>query len=308
MNPANPSVSSPYAAVLDRMPVVRRDDDVAGVATASWDYGEPGAETTIVAVHGFRGDHHGLEPIVAALGPDIRVVIPDLPGFGDSAEFRHTRHDIAGYAGWLLRFVGLLEVPGRLVVLGHSFGSIVVAAALAGGLAPAGVVLVNPIAAPALAGPRGMLTRLAVFYYRLAARLPERVGLALLRSPIVVRAMSIAMTKTRDGRLRRWIHDQHNRYFSVFRSRRSVLEAFEASVGSDVSEFAAHIPVPVLLVAAERDDIAPLATQERLQPLFPDARVRVIPGVGHLVHYEAPAAAATHIRAFVAGLRSGTDA
>jgi hypothetical protein len=35
------------------------------------------------------------------------------------------------------------------------------------------VILVNPIGAPALEGPRGVLTRLAVLYYCLGARLPR---------------------------------------------------------------------------------------------------------------------------------------
>jgi len=304
MNPVADSLPSPYADALQQMPVRRESATVLGTETAYWSYGDPGAATTIVAVHGFRGDHHGLEPIVAALGPELRIVVPDLPGFGESLPFTGRRHDVAGYAKWLHALVDELAVPGRLIVLGHSFGSIVAAAALADGLAADGVVLVNPIAAPALAGPRGVMTRLAVLYYRLAARLPERFGLALLRSPIIVRAMSVAMAKTRDRGLRRWIHDQHDRHFSAFHDRRSVLEAFEASVGNDVSEFAARIEPPVLLVVAERDDIAPLAAQEALQPVFPDARLRVIPGVGHLVHYEAPAVAASHVRAFLAGLPS----
>lgn len=300
MNPAPTPATSPYADALERTPGTAGRLDAAGARTEFWSYGDPDAPTTIVAVHGFRGDHHGLEPLAVALAGQARVVVPDLPGFGRSQPLPDARHDIPGYAAWLRAFVAGLGGGGRLVVLGHSFGSIVVAAALAEGLAPAGAVLVNPIAAPALAGPRGVMTRLAVLYYRLAARLPERAGLALLRNPLVVRAMSVAMAKTRDRRLRRWIHDQHDRHFSDFADRRVVLEAFTASVGSDVSEFAARIGVPALLVVAERDDIAPLAAQERLQPLFPDARLRVIPGTGHLVHYEAPGAAARHIRDFLA--------
>ncbi|RIJ17352.1 alpha/beta hydrolase, partial [Clavibacter michiganensis subsp. insidiosus] len=183
--------------------------------------------------------------------------------------------------------------------LGHSFGSIVVAAALADGLPSPRAILVNPIAAPALEGPRGILTRLAVLYYRAAAVLPERAGFGLLRNRAIVRVMSEAMAKTRDRSLRRWINDQHDRFFSAFSDRRVVLEAFRASVSSDVSTYAARVAVPVLLVAAERDDITPVAAQHRLQRLFADARLEVIPRVGHLIHYETPREAAGSIRAFL---------
>jgi len=291
-------VPSPYAALLEAIPVTARTLMVAGSRSAFWEYGDPESATTIVLVHGFRGDHHGLEPVVAYL-PGVRIVSPDLPGFGDSAPLVGRRHDLDGYSFWLAAFIEALAPTGRVVILGHSFGSIVVAAALAGGLPADDVVLVNPIAAPALSGPRGALTRLAVFYYWAAATLPERLGFALLRNRAIVRIMSVTMTKTRERGLRRWIHNQHDRYFSAFSDRRVVLDAFRASVGHDVSEFAARIPQRTVLVAAEKDDITPLAAQYRLQTLFADASLAVIHDVGHLIHYEMPAPAAAQVRAFL---------
>ncbi|MFD6055117.1 alpha/beta fold hydrolase [Agromyces sp. NPDC060279] len=287
---------SPYAAQLERIPVREHRTTVLGSTTAWWEYGEPGAPV-IVLVHGFRGDHHGLEPIVANL-PGFRIVSPDLPGFGESAPLDGP-HDIAGYAAWLDAFVASLELDGAYTLLGHSFGSIVASATVAGGLRPERLVLVNPIGAPALEGPRGVMTRLAVAYYRAAAALPERAGFAVLKNRAIVRVMSVTMAKTRSRELRRFIHDQHDRYFSAFSDRDSLLEAFRASVSHDVREFAPQIDVPVLLIAAERDDITPLSAQHVLVQRFPDARLEVIPEVGHLIHYEAPGDAARRILGFV---------
>jgi pimeloyl-ACP methyl ester carboxylesterase len=112
--------------------------------------------------------------------------------------------------------------------------------------------------------------------------------------------MSVTMAKTKDKGLRRWIHDQHDRYFSAFRDRTVVLDAFTASVAHDVSEYAAAIPERTLLVAAQKDDITPIAAERRLQTLFPAARLVEIPDVGHLIHYETPAEAARAIEAFLA--------
>jgi pimeloyl-ACP methyl ester carboxylesterase len=307
------TVTSPYAAALERVPVREGEVRILGSATRYWDYGDPAATTTLVLVHGFRGDHHGLEPVVAQLD-GVRLISPDLPGFGASTPMTDAAHDIEGYGRWLRKFTAAIRdgaaairdgaAGGRLVLLGHSFGSIVVAGSLATGAAgaarPDAVVLVNPIGQPALEGPRGILTRLAILYYRLAAVLPERLGFGLLRNRAIVRVMSIAMAKTRDASLRRWIHDQHDRYFSAFSDRRVVLEAFRASVSHDVSEYAARIPERTLLVAAEKDDITPIAAEYRLQTLFPRAELVVIPEVGHLIHYETPAAAARAIRRFLA--------
>ncbi|GAA3208343.1 alpha/beta hydrolase [Microbacterium terregens] len=296
-------VPNPYAALLGALPIERRQAEVLGGTTAYWVYGPADAQTTIVAVHGFRGEHHGLEPVVAHLD-GVRVISPDLPGFGETPPLPGRRHDLTAYADWLRAFVAAVA-PGA-IILGHSFGSIVVAAAVAGGLPTPRVILVNPIGAPALEGPRGLLTRLAVFYYWAGARLPKALGDALLRNGVIVRVMSVSMAKTRDPDLRRFIHDQHDTYFSRFADRDVLHDAFLASVSHDVREFAPAIAQPTLLVAAQRDDITPIEAERHLATLFSDAQLVEIPDVGHLVHYETPAPAAAAIREFLAPSAPGT--
>jgi pimeloyl-ACP methyl ester carboxylesterase len=295
--------ANPYAPLLDAIPVERREVAIGGGVTAYWVYGPADAATTVVAVHGFRGEHHGLEPVVAHL-PDVRVISPDLPGFGETPPLPGVRHDLDAYAGWLTEFAAAVA-PGA-VILGHSFGSIVVSAAVAGGLDTPRVVLVNPIGAPALEGPRGLLTRLAVFYYWAGARLPKRLGDALLRNGLIVRVMSESMAKTKDPGLRTFIHDQHDTYFSRFADRDVLHDAFLASVSHDVREFAPRIAQPTLLVAAVRDDITPIEAERRLATMFPSAELVEIADVGHLIHYETPAPAAEAIRRFLAPSAPGT--
>ncbi|WP_460773974.1 alpha/beta fold hydrolase [Microbacterium sp. GXF7504] len=297
------SAPHPYADRLAAIPVERREVEVSGGVTAYWVYGPEDAPVTVVAVHGFRGEHHGLEPVVAHL-EGVRVISPDLPGFGETAPLPGRTHTLDVYASWLRAFTAAVA-PGA-VILGHSFGSIVSAAAVAGGLPTPRLVLVNPIGAPALAGPRGVLTRLAVFYYWAGARLPRRLGEALLRNRLIVRVMSVSMAKTKEKELRAFIHDQHDSYFSRFADRDVLHDAFVASVSHDVSEFAGAIDVPVLLVAAQQDDITPIEAERRLRTLFADAALVEIPDVGHLIHYETPQAAADAIRPFLQPVADGT--
>ncbi|MFB7890927.1 alpha/beta fold hydrolase [Microbacterium sp. NPDC056044] len=294
---------NPYAPLLDEIPVERREVAVLGGTTAYWAYGPADAQATIVAVHGFRGEHHGLEPVVAHL-PGVRVISPDLPGFGETAPIPKRTHDLDLYAEWLRAFAAAVA-PGA-VILGHSFGSIVVASAVAGGLETPRVILVNPIGAPALEGPRGILTRLAVFYYWAGAKLPKPLGEALLRNGLIVRVMSVSMAKTKDSSIRRFVHDQHDTYFSRFADRDVLHDAFVASVSNDVRAFAPNIAQPTLLVAAVRDDITPIEAERTLATLFPRAELVEIPDVGHLIHYETPAAAADAITRFLAPSDAGT--
>lgn len=298
---------SPYADRLSRIPVERREVELEGGTTAYWVYGDPAAEDTLVVVHGYRGDHHGLEPVVAYLD-GIRVISPDLPGFGQTPPLRGANgrapHTLDAYAAWLTEFAAAVA-PGA-PILGHSFGSIVVSAAVAGGLETPRVILVNPIGAPALEGPRGVLTRGAVFYYWAGARLPRALGEGLLRNRAIVRIMSVSMAKTRDKALRAFIHDQHDTYFSDFSDRDVLHEGFVASVSNDVRRFAPEIAQPTLLIAAEKDDITPIEAERHLQTLFPDAELVEIADVGHLIHYETPRQAASAITRFLRPSDGGT--
>ena len=153
-----------------------------------WVYREelgPTAETVLI-VHGLRGTHHGLELIAAGLA-GRRVVIPDLPGFGDSGPLTG-RHDVAGYAEVIAELIDRLGGAERPIVLvGHSFGSIVASRLAAS--RPSWVhrlVLINPIATSALRGPHAALAGLTAAYYSLGERLPTRAGRSLLTNRWVV--------------------------------------------------------------------------------------------------------------------------
>ncbi|XTR52580.1 alpha/beta fold hydrolase [Pseudarthrobacter sp. So.54] len=276
--------------------------DLVGTRAAYWIY-EPVRVTpetqTILVVHGFRGDHHGLLRVADQLA-EMRLIMPDLPGFGSSAAFPDSGHSVERYVQFLAEFMAALHLGPDTVLLGHSFGSIVAShfvAAHPGTVSE--LILINPIAAPALEGSKGLMTKLAVLYYEAAARLPRRLGQGLLRSQLIVRIMSEAMAKTKDKNLRRFVHAQHSAYFSAFADRKSLLEAFKASVGSNVAEVASGLTLPVLLIAGEKDEIAALPDQHILLGLLPDAALTVIPDVGHLIHYETPEPAAAAIRRFL---------
>jgi len=276
--------------------------DLAGTRVAYWSY-EPlrrtAATRTILVIHGFRGDHHGLLRVADQL-PEMRLVMPDLPGFGASDAYPAGGHSVSGYGRFVGEFMGALGLGPGTVLLGHSFGSIIASHFVADHPgAVAELVLVNPIAAPALEGTKGLMTKAAVLYYEAAARLPRCFGNALLRNQLIVRIMSEAMAKTGDKALRRFVHAQHNAYFSAFADRDSLLEAFKASVGSNVAEVAPRLTLPVLLIAGEKDEIAAVSDQRKLLPLLPDGTLHVIPGVGHLIHYETPEPAAGFIRRFL---------
>ena len=82
------------------MDAIEHELQLLGSHTKYWEYGTPESGPTIVVVHGYRGDHHGLEPVVNLLD-DFHVISPDLPGFGDSTPMTERPHTIDGYGAWL---------------------------------------------------------------------------------------------------------------------------------------------------------------------------------------------------------------
>ena len=253
---------------------------------------------TIIMIHGFRGTHHGLALIAGELRPDYTCIVPDIPGFGDGPTL--ASYTLDAYVEWLHDFIADQQLETPPVLLGHSFGSIITAAYAA--RYPHTIdrlVLVNPIGAPALEGPRGTLTKLAVAYYWLGRVLPARLAHAWLAAKPIVFIMSTTMAKTRDKTTRRWIHQQHYTYFSTYHSADSVSQAFRTSVSHSVRDVAEHITTPTLLVAGDIDDITPLARQHELAERIADSQLAVISGVGHLTHYETPAEVAGAIREFL---------
>ena len=281
----------------------RTEINTLGMRTRAWVYGASHG-ATLILVHGFRGDHHGLEGLAvaaSALAPELRIVVPDLPGFGESPAVPGREHNLELYGEWLCQFAAEVGEGSAFAILGHSFGSLVVANARSQGLSPSSTTLINPISAPALEGPQAVMTQLAIAYYRAAAMLPEAPSRTLLGSPLIVRVMSEFMAKTRNRELRAWIHDQHDRYFSQFADSRTLLDAFRASVSHTVTEYAGSLSGRTLLIAGDRDDITPLSEQLALAHRLEDAELRVVPNVGHLVHYEAVEYAAEELIAFLHG-------
>ena len=259
--------------------------DVGSAAT--WHLGDGGPR--VLLIHGFRGDHHGLLGVAGAL-PQVRFTIPDLPGFGKTPAL-DSEHNLENYGSWLVEFV---KASGDYdLILGHSFGSLVVASGFSQGLAIEKVALQNPITTRASeAGSRA--NKLADRYYELGSR----DGSNLLTSQLVVRGMSVALAKTKNLSVRRFIHKQHSSYFSVFQSNRVVSEGYQAASRGNVLDFADHLPGKLLAIAGDRDVVAPLDGQLELARVA-GADLRVLKGVGHLTHYERPSEVATHLSEYL---------
>ena len=284
---------------------------IHGSSVQCWTYpAQQECRGVMLAVHGFRGDHHGLIRLIEHL-PAYTIIVPDLPGFGVSTPFGAApttgevgstpAHDAHGYGQVIAALRKDLALDENTILLGHSFGSIVASDYLA--KHPdhfANLVLINPICEPALEGDQALMSKAAGLYYWAGAVLPKRLGEGLLRSRLITDITSLAMLKSKDPSMRHYVFDQHRRYFSGFTSRATLREAYAASITQTVRDVAARINNPTLLVVGEKDELGSIPAQRALARAFPRGLMRVISDVGHLIHYEKAPEAAALINEFLA--------
>lgn len=271
----------------------------SGLKAKYWEY-NPQASQTLIMIHGFRGTHHGMQKIVDYLPKDkFRLVVPDLPGFGESDPFKDG-HNVENYVEFLKEFKDFIEPDAKSDILGHSFGSIIVGyygAKYSDDISH--MILVNPIASSPLEGSEKILTGLSSIYYNIGSVLPTRLARVWLSSKIIVKMTSMAMRKTKDKAIRKYIDEQHYAHFSKFYSPNQLLETYNTSVKNYLLAVADKITAPCLIIAGDKDEISPLYQVKKLNERLKSSRLEVIKGYGHLIHYETPDKIASIVSKFV---------
>ncbi len=253
--------------------------------------GEPG-----LFVHGLGGSATNWTDLMGLLEGVVDGEAVDLPGFGRSAPPAAGRYTVGAHARAV---VGHLERSGRgpVHLFGNSLGGAVSTRVAAD--RPDLVrtlTLVSP-ALPNLRPTRGSDPRLpllllpglsALATRQLAAQTPEQRARAVLElcygDPTAVPPERLAEAAEEVRRRNRLTHSQ---------------DAFTASLRGLVGTYltggrrspwarAAAVRAPVLLVWGDRDRLVDVALAPRAARTYPDARLLVLPGVGHVAQMERP--------------------
>ncbi len=252
--------------------------------------GDTSGRPVVLMLHGFGGSLHSFEPWAEGLAATHRVIRIDLPGAGlTGADPSGDYSDERGIE--LLAALLTQRGVARATVLGHSMGG-----RLAWRFAeaqPARVhklVLVAPdgFASPGFeygkAPDVGLLARAMTF------ALPRAV-LRMSLAPAYAQP-EVVMT---DALVQRY-HD-----LMLAPGVRPAILARLAQLNLLPPEpLLRRISAPTLLIWGDQDQMIPIANAQDYLKALPNARLVVLPGVGHVPHEEAPAAGLAALQAFLA--------
>jgi pimeloyl-ACP methyl ester carboxylesterase len=252
----------------------------------------------VVLLHGLGATKLSYLPLLPALAREHRVIVPDLPGHGESTKFRaaYTPAYFAEVIGGLLDELGV----GRTAVIGNSMGGRIALEVAAE--APArvrGLVLLDPAAA-------GVPFPL---YVRLLRMLPTGVGAVPipLRKRIV--AFGIRSLFADPDRLPRGAYlagaDEFIRIYRHGRARVALLSAIRGLMADGEDAFwdrMATVDTPTLVLWGSEDRLVPVRMGRRLVRTMPRAELVILPGVGHVPHFEVPDETRRRVAAFLDGI------
>jgi abhydrolase domain-containing protein 6 len=92
-----------------------------------WVYYEGGTGPTIVLLHGFAADKEVWLETAKLLTPHFHLIIPDLPGWGESSREPDASYNVDAQAARLQAFVQTLGLQ-QFVLVGHSMGGAIAGA------------------------------------------------------------------------------------------------------------------------------------------------------------------------------------
>jgi pyruvate dehydrogenase E2 component (dihydrolipoamide acetyltransferase) len=234
--------------------------------------GEP-----LVLLHGVGTSRLIWRHVVAPLGARRRVVVVDVPGFGESPP-AGPGFEFAEVADRLVDALGL----ERFDLVGHSLGgAVAVAAAARHPEAVRRLVLVSPAGlSPRAAGAAAALG--------IAAELSARVRRLLGYRWVDNAAARWAMFGTTVADAGRLSPDDARMLLTASDGARRVSDGIRQALAADLRDDLAAVTMPVGLIWGAVDRLVPYSGLEALRRLRPDAVVETLPHTGHIPQIEDP--------------------
>jgi pimeloyl-ACP methyl ester carboxylesterase len=249
---------------------------------------------TLVFLHGFADRADSFLVTALLLRRDFRVIVPAMPGFAEGWVDEREQHSFEAYARWLGDVIEGVA-PARFHLMGNSLGG---ASALGIALRMPERLVSLTLCDTAGVRPKGVASLYDeveagrnLFEVRTRAEYRQFLQRVFAKRPLLPRPvlehLYLEQRKQADWYARVMADLHHS---DPFRHHDAVVDL-------------SRVQVPTLVVWGERDSLFPLAIGERTATSIPRATLRILRGVGHVPHLEAPAALARAFTQFVSANR-----
>ena len=283
-----PHTAARTAAQIERWRADLRENraTVSGFDIA---YLDGGAGEPLLLVHGFGADKDNFTRVAGRLTPHYRVIIPDLPGFGESSKPDTVSYSIAEQVERVRAFAQHLGLQ-RFHLGGSSMGGAIATAYAA--KYPAEVASLWLLAPAGTAA--AFDSELRQHYQKtgenlLVARTPE--------DHARVRAFVMSKPPFLPYSIRRVLGERaaanyplHSKIFA------------ELNAAAPIESYVTRIDAPALIVWGTQDRALNPKGAAALKALMPNAQVILMEGIGHLPMIEAAGPSARDYLAFRQGL------
>ena len=262
------------------------DVEVDGVRSPVLVAGDDRSDEAAVFLHGNPGAGSDWADLIERVAPFARTVAPDMPGYGRADKPRNFDYSPAGYGRHLEGVLRELGVARAHLVL-HDFGG-------QWGLEWA---LRNP-------GAAASVTLLGIgvfpeFRWHFWARVWRRRVLGELTNYTTPRFVARAILARENPRLTRSQTDVLSRHMSPYGTRRAILGCYRATPAELIerrptpdgpvppAQLLRPLDLPALVLWPTDDRYVPFQPDHQREA-FPSARIEVLEGHGHWLHWEAP--------------------
>ncbi|MDO4759543.1 MAG: alpha/beta hydrolase [Candidatus Saccharibacteria bacterium] len=230
----------------------------------------------LLFLHGFRGNHLGLEAIAKQF-PGHQVHLPDIPPTGKTPL---KTYDPQSYATWIANYI-IEHQLDRPILIGHSMGSILAAATAAKfpELINDKIVFLSPISQK----PPRFLTYL----------MP---GLIIVPNKLIGYLVTKYLLIPKDRQLLAQTLDLTYRCYQTYTSRLDTVSAAKFSMRYAISDF--NFDRTAIFIAGTTDRLNSQKQTRAVAKKY-HAETIFLPDSGHLINYECPELVAEAIHNFL---------
>ena len=243
----------------------------------------------ILLLHGFGASLQAWDDWAPALEKNLRVLRIDIPGFGLSGPAVNQDYSDAADVARVIAVMDQLGVQ-QVIVAGHSMGG-----RIAWNLAAAHpervskLVLISPDGFP---DPNAKSDK--------TYEVPALLGLLPYSLPKwALRMGGVAPAFADDSQLTPQMMQRYHDMMLAPGVRTALLDRMRQTRNSDPVSRLQSIKAPTLLLWGEKDAFIPVSNAQDYLKAMPQATLVTLPGVGHVLHEEAPKASVQAVLDFL---------